>query len=200
MGAVVELVGFPGFLPPTAPLGTRELGRRERARLQATLDARPAGAVVAVDLRRVELVNHAFSDECFAVLLERMRAGEHPGRFVVLVAPPEALADPLANVPIVLARRDLAVLCLREPEGVSPPDVAGQLSERLADTLRAVLPGDTNEALAEKLGIGLTACANRTAKLARMRLLRKGPRRKGALGYKQYEFAPVLPEAPLTGA
>ena len=55
-------------------------------------------------------------------------------------------------------------------------------------------PGDTNEALAERLDIKLTTCSNRTDRLAKLRLLRK-QRRHGDLGYKQFEFFPVLPSA-----
>jgi hypothetical protein len=45
-----------------------------------------------------------------------------------------------------------------------------------------------------KLNIKLTTCNNRTERLARSRLLRK-QRRSGELGYKQFEFFPVLPSS-----
>ncbi len=83
------------------------------------------------------------------------------------------------------------MLCTPD-EGAAEYDVVGELSEALKETLKAVEPGDTNEVLADKLHIKPTACINRTDKLTKMRLLRKRLH-AGEYGYKQYEFAPVLP-------
>lgn len=69
--------------------------------------------------------------------------------------------------------------------------VVSELPGYLAHTLESVRPGDTYEALAERLGIKLTTCSNRTDRLAKLHLLRK-ERRQGSLGYKQFEFFPVL--------
>jgi DNA-binding IclR family transcriptional regulator len=69
--------------------------------------------------------------------------------------------------------------------------VIGELPKSLEDTLNVVEAGDTNEALAGRLGINLTTCNNRTDRLVKLRLLRR-TLHQGELGYKQYEFAPVL--------
>lgn len=66
-----------------------------------------------------------------------------------------------------------------------------ELPDHLAHTLASVHPGDTNETSARRLDPNLTTCSNSTEKLAKPRHLRKR-RRQGALGYKQFEFFPVL--------
>jgi DNA-binding IclR family transcriptional regulator len=84
---------------------------------------------------------------------------------------------------------------IEAPDG-GPVDlrIVGALPDHLARTLWAIHPRDTNETLAERLGLNLTTCSNRTDRLAKLRLLRK-QRRQGALGYKQFEFFPVLQNA-----
>jgi hypothetical protein len=76
--------------------------------------------------------------------------------------------------------------------------IVGSLPDYLAHTLASVRTGDTNETLAERLDLNLTTSSNRTDRLAKLRLVRKR-RRQGGLGYRQFEFFPVLQDAkPIT--
>lgn len=186
------LLKFPQRLDPEDPLATREDGHEELACLEKTLDAAAPGEVVGVDLSQVRFINYSFSDECFGKLCGRLQAGEHPDRFVVLVAPQKDLENRLQDISVALKNRKLAMLCLADSEDPSTQEVIGDLSESLKETLRAVRLGDTNEVLAERLNIKLTTCINRTDKLSRMRLLRKSEHAR-EVGYRQYEFSPVLP-------
>jgi hypothetical protein len=186
-----KIVEFPCELGPDDLLGDRESGRRERALLEEDLEGIGPGEVLGVDVQQVRFINFTFSDECFGKLVENLRSGEHPDRFVVLIASEEDLEEKLADVAISLAARKLAMLWLTDPEDASDQRIVGELPKYLEDTLRAVKPGDTNEALAKRLGINLTTCNNRTDKLVKLRLLRR-KLHEGGLGYKQWEFAPVL--------
>ncbi len=186
-----EIVNFPQRLSSRDPLATREDGQEELALLGEVLEGTPPGGVVSIDVGEVEFMNYSFSDECFGNLCGRLQVGEHPDRFVVLMAPKEAMGNRLQDIAVALKNRKLAMLCTPN-EDAAEYDVVGDLSEALKETLKAVEPGDTNEVLAEKLNIRPTACVNRTDKLTKMRLLRK-KLHAGEYGYKQYEFAPVLP-------
>lgn len=186
-----EIVQFPQHRSAGEPLATREDGQEQLALLGEVLERTPPGGVVGINVGGVEFINYSSSDECFGNLCGRLRSGEYSDRFVVLVAPEEAMGNRLEDIALALQSRKLAMLWMPREDALSY-DVVGDLSEALKETLKAVEPGDTNEVLAEKLNIKSTACINRTDKLTKMRLLRKSPH-VGEYGYKQYEFAPVLP-------
>ena len=186
-----DVLAFPQYRSPEDPLATREDGQKELACLGDALEGTRPGDVVGVDVSGVEFINYSFSDECFGNLAGRLQSGEHPERFVVIIAPKKDMENRLQDIEVALKNRKLAMLWA-EDEGASEYDVVGELSEALRETLRAVEPGDTNDVLAEKLEIKSTACINRTDKLTKLRLLRK-KLHSGEYGYKQYEFAPVLP-------
>ncbi len=184
-------ITFPQYLSPKKPLATREDGQDQLTQLGEILKQTPLGGVVGIDVGGVKFINYSFSDECFGNLCGRLQSGEYPERFVVLIAPAEHMENRLQDISIALKHRKLAMLWAMD-EDISEYDFVGELSEALKETLKAVEPGDTNEVLAKKLGIKPTACVNRTDKLTKMRLLRK-KLHAGEYGYKQYEFAPVLP-------
>ncbi len=188
---VVELVADPAL---NGVMAGRKRGEEERLRLEKELRSVDDGAVLGIDVGQVLFVNHSFVDECFGALVRKLFSGEYKDRFVVLVASPEEQAEMLEDVSISLERRKLAMLCSGQDGEKDSTYIIGELPEYLRSTLNAVEPGDTNESLAEKLNIKLTTCSNRTDRLAKLRLLRK-QLRSGELGYKQFEFSPVLPPA-----
>jgi hypothetical protein len=189
--ATIRVVTFPQTKEPETPLGNRQLGEEERAQLERKLTEAEPGEIVGIDARRVEFLNYTFADECFGKLFNRMRAGEFGDRFAVFVADESTFEDELKDVSVALAARKLAALCVEDPARTEDWRIVGELPESLKDTLDAVEAGDTNETLARRLGIQLTTCNNRTDRLVKLRLLRRTLHR-GDLGYKQYEFAPVL--------
>lgn len=189
--ATLKRVGFPLQLETDEPLATRQAGAKERALLEHELEKAEPGDVVGVDVRHVQFINYTFSDECFGKLIDGLRFGHHPERFVLLIATPEDLEEKLKDVAVALASRKLAMLWLPDPQDPDEQGIVGDVPKYLQDTLRSVKPGDTNDTLAKRLGINLTTCNNRTDKLVKLRLLRR-KLHEGGLGYKQYEFAPVL--------
>lgn len=189
--ATTKRVEFPLTQEPDTPLGNRQLGREERTLLEREVANAKPGEIIAIDARKVEFLNYTFADECFGKLFSRMSAGEFGERFAVLVANEPKLEEELKDISVALAARKLAVLCIDDLTRTVDWRVLGNLPKSLEDTLVAVQAGDTNETLASRLGINLTTCNNRTDRLVKLRLLRRSLH-LGDLGYKQYEFAPVL--------
>lgn len=189
--ATIKVVEFPLIREPDAPLGNRQVGEEERVSLEREVAKAEPGEIVGIDARRVEFLNYTFADECFGKLFNRMRAGEFGERFAVFVADESRMEEELKDVSVALSARKLAALCVDDPAHTDDWRVIGDLPKSLKDTLLAVEAGDTNEALAGRLGINLTTCNNRTDRLVKLRLLRR-TLHQGNLGYKQYEFAPVL--------
>jgi hypothetical protein len=187
----MKVVRFPQTQDPGAPLGNRQLGEKERALLESRIGDAEPGEILGIDARRVEFLNYTFADECFGKLLNRLRGGEFDGRYAVLIADEAKLEEELKDVSVALSARKLAMLCVEDPASTEEWRVIGDLPKSLQDTLQAVRTGDTNETLAGRLGINLTTCNNRTDRLVKLRLLRR-TLHQGNLGYKQYEFAPVL--------
>ncbi|QIN77527.1 hypothetical protein GBA65_02300 [Rubrobacter marinus] len=173
-------------------LAGRKTGSIERDRLKRRLGSLGSGSVLGVDARASEFMNFSFADECFRVLAQELSAGEAEDRYVVLILSSGEQEDLMEEIQVALERKKLAMLIADVPEeGPAVLDVVGELPDYLAHTLASVRPGDTNDSLAERLSLKLTTCSNRTDRLAKLRLLRK-QRRQGGLGYKQFEFFPVL--------
>jgi hypothetical protein len=189
--ATIKVVKFPKTREPNAPLGNRQLGEEERILLEREVAQVSSGEIVGIDARQVEFLNYTFADECFGKLFNRMHAGELGERFAVFVADESKLEEELKDVSVALAARKLAALCVDDPTRAEDWHIIGALPKSLEDTLEAVEAGDTNETLASRLGINVTTCNNRTDRLVKLRLLRR-TLHQGDLGYKQYEFAPVL--------
>jgi hypothetical protein len=178
-------------------LAGRKAGETERTRLKQALKSYGSESTLGVDVRSARFMNFSFADECFGVLMQELYGGETEDRYVLLIVSPDAQEDILEEIQVSLERRKLAMFYADNPEGLGELSIVGELPDYLVNTLESILPGDTNETLAERLNIKLTTCSNRTDRLARLRLLRK-KRRHGDLGYKQFEFFPVLPSAEVS--
>jgi hypothetical protein len=192
LGALVDEVMLPEE-GVSGVLAGRKGGAMERDRLKRELGSLSPGAVLGVNLRDTQFMNFSFADECFRVLAQELSAGEAEDRYVVLTVLPGEQEDLIEEIQVSLERKKLAMfLAEASDKGAAELRVVGYLPDYLAHTLAYIRPGDTNETLAEKLGLNLTTCSNRTDKLAKLRLVRK-QRRQGGLGYKQFEFSPILP-------
>jgi hypothetical protein len=194
LGALDRVVALPEE-GVSGVLAGRKGGAMERERLRRELASLGPGSVLGVDARAAEFMNFSFADECFRVLAQELSAGEAEDRYVVLIVSPAEQEDLIEEIQVCLERKKLAMfLAEASDEDAAAVRIIGELPDYLAHTLASVRPGDTNEVLSERLDIKLTTCSNRTDRLARLRLLRK-QRRHGDLGYKQFEFFPVLPVA-----
>src|SRR5215217_3781084 len=163
---------------------TRGTGRRVREALAEALEELPAGGVLYVDTRGVELMDYSFADEALGILASRVAAGEYGDRRAVLV---EEDREVLENVEASLRQRGLAMVRVDEP-GASPR-IVGEVPEHLVETLRVIYDAGsiTNADLATKLGLNHTACNNRATRLLKLGLIHRR-KNTAAPGGRQYSY------------
>jgi hypothetical protein len=163
---------------------TRGTGRRVREALVEALEGLPAGGVLYVDTRGVELMDYSFADEALGILASRVAAGEYGDRRVVLVEEDREL---LENVEASLRQRGLAMVRVDEPGGA--PEIVGEVPDHLVETLHAIyLAGSiTNADLAAKLGLNHTAMNNRATRLFKLGLIHRR-KNTAAPGGRQYSY------------
>jgi MarR family len=163
---------------------TRGTGRRVREALVEALEGLPAGGVLYVDTRGVELMDYSFADEALGILASRVAAGEYGDRRVVLVEEDREL---LENVEASLRQRDLAMVRVDEPGGA--PEIVGEVPDHLVETLHAIYVAGsiTNADLAAKLGLNHTAMNNRATRLYKLGLIHRR-KNTAAPGGRQYSY------------
>ena len=167
---------------------TRGTGRRVRAALVEALEDLPAGGVLYVDTRGVELMDYSFADEALGILASRVAAGEYGDRRVVLVEEDREL---LENVEASLRQRGLAMVRVDEPGGA--PGIVGEVPDHLVETLHAIhVAGSiTNADLAAKLGLNHTAMNNRATRLFKLGLIHRR-KNTAAPGGRQYSYERIV--------
>jgi DNA-binding MarR family transcriptional regulator len=163
---------------------TRGTGRQVREALAEALEELPAGGVLYIDTRSVELMDYSFADEALGILISRVTAGEDGDRHVVLVEEDREL---LENVEASLRQRGLAIIRVKEPGAT--PEVVGEVPEHLLETLRAIYDTGsiTNADLATKLGLNHTAMNNRATRLFKLGLIHRS-KNTAAPGGRQYTY------------
>lgn len=163
---------------------TRGTGRRVREALAEILEGLPAGGVLYVDTRGVELMDYSFADEALGILVSRVASGEYGDRRVVLVEEDREL---LENVEASLRQRGLAIV--RVDEIGAGPAIVGDVPGHLVDTLDAILTAGsiTNADLAAKLGLNHTAMNNRATRLFKLGLIQRS-KNTAAPGGRQYSY------------
>jgi hypothetical protein len=167
---------------------TRGTGRRVREALVEALEGLPAGGVLYVDTRGVELMDYSFADEALGILASRVAAGEYGDRRVVLVEEDREL---LENVEASLRQRGLAMVRVDEPGGA--PGIVGEVPDHLVETLHAIhVAGSiTNADLAAKLGLNHTAMNNRATRLFKLGLIHRR-KNTAAPGGRQYSYERIV--------
>ena len=167
---------------------TRGTGRRVREALVEALEDLPAGGVLYVDTRGVELMDYSFADEALGILASRVAAGEYGDRRVVLVEEDREL---LENVEASLRQRGLAMVRVDEPGRA--PGIVGEVPDHLVETLHAIhVAGSiTNADLAAKLGLNHTAMNNRATRLFKLGLIHRR-KNTAAPGGRQYSYERIV--------
>jgi len=166
---------------------TRGTGRKVREALGKALEELPAGGVLYVDTRGVELMDYSFADEALGILASRVASGEYGDRRVVLVEEDREL---LENVEASLRQRGLAMLRVEEVGG--EVSVVGEVPDHLVETLEAINAAGSisNSELAERLGLNHTACNNRATRLVKLGLIQRR-KNTAAPGGRQYSYERV---------
>lgn len=169
-------------------LGTRLEGRKAQEALFSTLSLLPAGGVLVLDLSGVEVLSGSFADEAIAKVLERLKAGEAPGRYVYLLTPSLEL---LEDLEAKLYQRRLAVLVkLRGMEGWK---VLGWLPQYLGNVFSYVMrEGEARSPeVAQALGISVKQASLALRRLGELRLVRAERETRASGGY-QHRYLPLV--------
>ena len=167
-------------------LGTRLEGERAREKLELLLRALPDEGQVRICLDGLEVLSTSFADELVGKACQRVVGGEFGNRTMVLDTPSLELTE---GIDVKLAQRRLAMICLHSGDW----QLVGFHTPALNETLERVIEKKRTTAreLAEGLGLQMSACVNRVARLADLRLIRR--RKIGMKGPQDiYELHSIL--------
>jgi len=167
-------------------LGTRLEGERARARLEAILRSLPEEGQVRLCLDGLEVLSTSFADELVGKAYQSVVDGGFGDRTMVLDTPALELAE---GIDVKLVQRKLAMLCLHAGRW----RLVGFHTPALSETLGLILEKrcTTARELADELGLQISACVNRVARLADLRLIRR--RKIGMKGPQDiYEIHSIL--------
>lgn len=153
--------------------------------LEAEVEAVPAGGVLYVDLRGVEMLDYSFSDAAFGALIENTAHGDYGDRSVILL---DEERDLLENIEMSLGAREQNVFRVGEVGG--EPHLVGKLEGHLIETLEAVRKFGpiTTADLAKRLGVNHTACNNRASNLHTLGLIS----RRKETGGRRYVYEGII--------
>ncbi len=151
-----------------ARLGTRLEGESARERLESLLRSLPEEGQVRLSLDGLEVLSTSFADELVGKAYQRVVDGAFGDRTMVLETPSRELAE---GIDVKLAQRRLAMLCLQGGRW----RLVGFHTPALSETLQRILEKGrtTTRELAEELDLQMSACVNRVARLAELRLIRR---------------------------
>ena len=147
-------------------LGTRLEGARAREEILEELSRLPAGGQLLVDLSGLEVLSGSFADQALAKIVEQLKDGELPDRYLLVKAEEEELLEDLSER---LARRGLALFALIGEE----LKILGRLPGYLEETLHWIVKhGEaTSTELAQALSISVKNASTRLAELQKLRLV-----------------------------
>lgn len=149
-------------------LGTRLEGEHAREKLEALLKSLPDGGQVRICLDGLEVLSTSFGDELVGKAYQHVVGDEFGDRTMVLDTPSLDLAD---GIDVKLAQRRLAMICLHEGGW----QLIGLHTPAMSETLARIIEKEQTTAreLAEDLGLQMSACVNRVARLTNLRLIRR---------------------------
>lgn len=149
-------------------LGTRLEGERAREKLEALLRSLPDDGQVRVCLKGLEVLSTSFADELVGKVCQRVVGGEFGDRTMILDTPSLELAE---GINVKLAQRRLAMICLHDGRW----QLIGLHTPVMSETLARIIEKKRTTAreLAEELGLQMSACVNRVARLAELRLIHR---------------------------
>jgi len=169
-------------------LGTRLEGQKAHAEIFSELEKLPEGGVLILDLEGVEVLSGSFADEAIGKVLERLKRGELPGRYLLLRT---GNLELLEDLEAKLLARKLGVLVVHKKE--KGWKVLGFLPPHLFRFFHYVMahPAVTSKDAAEDLGVSLKTASLCLKRLAELRLLR-AEREVRPQGGFQYRFLPLV--------
>ena len=149
-------------------LGTRMEGEHARECLIAALRSLAPTGQLLVSLDGLEVLSTSFADEMIARTYQVLVSGELGDRTMVIETPLLELAE---GIDVKLAQRRLAMLC----RAAGTWTILGFHTPAMDETLRLILEKGrtTTREIADELGLQMSACVNRVARLAELRLIHR---------------------------
>ena len=150
-------------------LVTRPSGETIRRRIERDLTSEAEGAVVALDLSGIGIIDYSCADEIMAKLASRLLSGEYGNRYLMLTGLNENQKE---NIEVALERKDLAMMA-RMTNGSRI--VLGTLNNYLKDTLDFIVQKEkvTSRELSEAKKIEANTSGTRLLNLYKKRLVRR---------------------------
>jgi len=147
--------------------GTRLEGERAREAVEAALAVLPEDGQLVISLDGLDILSGTFADEAIVRPYAKPVSKRGDRRTMIVEAPSEDLTEDLSRALVAVK---LAMLAIVEGRW----RVLGFLSPLLTSTLAEIMKRRTTTAkeIARVLGITPTACHQRIARLAEMRLIR----------------------------
>lgn len=150
-------------------LVTRPSGQAVRVRIERDIEKEPDGAVVALDLSEIGVIDYSCADEIVTKLVSRLLSGEYGDKYLLLTGLNENQKE---NIEVALERKDLAIMAeMRDNSRV----VLGNLNNYLKDTLDFIVKKKkaTSKDLSDARKLEANTSGTRLLNLHKKRLVKR---------------------------
>ena len=150
-------------------LVTRPSGQAVRVRIERDIEKESDGAVVALDLSEIGVIDYSCADEIVTKLVSRLISGEYGDKYLLLTGLNENQKE---NIEVALERKDLAIMAeMRDNSRV----VLGNLNNYLKDTLDFIVKKKkaTSKDLSDARKLEANTSGTRLLNLHKKRLVKR---------------------------
>ncbi|OGW35558.1 MAG: hypothetical protein A2X58_00600 [Nitrospirae bacterium GWC2_56_14] len=150
-------------------LVTRPSGQAVRVRIERDIEKESDGAVVALDLSEIGVIDYSCADEIVTKLVSRLLSGEYGDKYLLLTGLNENQKE---NIEVALERKDLAIMAeMRDNSRV----VLGNLNNYLKDTLDFIVKKKkaTSKDLSDARKLEANTSGTRLLNLHKKRLVKR---------------------------
>jgi hypothetical protein len=150
-------------------LVTRPSGQAVRVRIERDIEKEPDGAVVALDLSDIGVIDYSCADEIVTKLVSRLLSGEYGDKYLLLTGLNENQKE---NIEVALERKDLAIMAEMRDNGRV---VLGNLNNYLKDTLDFIVKKKkaTSKDLSDARKLEANTSGTRLLNLHKKRLVKR---------------------------
>jgi len=150
-------------------LVTRPSGQAIRERIEREIEKEPEGAVVALDVSEIGVIDYSCADEIVTKLVSRLLSGEYGDKYLLLIGLNKNQKE---NIEVALERKDLAIMAeMRDNRRV----VLGNLNNYLKDTLEFIVEKKkaTSKDLSDARKLEANTSGTRLLNLHKKRLVKR---------------------------
>lgn len=150
-------------------LVTRQSGQVIRSRIERDIEKEKNGAVIALDLSSIGIIDYSCADEVVTKLISRLLSGEYGDKYIILTGLNENQKE---NIEVALERKELAVIA---EMGNGKRILIGSLNNYLKETLNFIIKKDKITAgdLSEFLKLPANTSGTRLLNLYKKRLVKR---------------------------